>query len=60
MSDPQIFGTGVFVSLWLVSFFVFSAYELRKGYQNTGPRTEDAEDPSREGLAVTRMRRQKY
>lgn len=33
MGDAQIFAGGVFVTLWLVSFFGYSAFQLRRGYQ---------------------------
>jgi hypothetical protein len=38
MGDAEIFGAGVFISLWLVSFFGYSALQLRKGYQGGASR----------------------
>ena len=32
MTDAIIFWVGVFTTLWVVMFFGFSAYELRKTY----------------------------
>lgn len=40
MGDLQIFGGGVFITLWLVLFFGYSAYALRKGYQPKAPITK--------------------
>ena len=59
MGDTTIFGAGVFASLWVIGFFGFSAYELRKGYQKTDeeqqPRTKEVGATNREGppLRVT-------
>ncbi len=41
MGDREIFGGGVFVSLWLVLFFVYSAYQLRKTYEARPPKIGD-------------------
>lgn len=32
MGDAEIFGGGVFITVWLVLFFGYSAFQLRRSY----------------------------
>lgn len=47
--DAGIFGAGVFVSLWVVLFFGFSAYEMRKGFQTV----DQEKEPRGKGVGAT-------
>jgi hypothetical protein len=38
MGDSNIFSGGLFMTLWLVAFFGYSFYELRRGYPELAPR----------------------
>jgi hypothetical protein len=44
MGDFEIFVGGAFVTVWLVSFFGYSALQLRKGYQKVVPRAVHERD----------------
>ncbi len=39
MGDVHIFSGGVFVTLWLVSFFAYSAFQLRRTVAPPTPAT---------------------
>lgn len=52
MGDSEILAVGVFISLWLVAFFGYSAYELRRGYAANNPRLEKASATSHEALTA--------
>lgn len=49
MGDAEIFGAGIFISFWVVSFFGFSAYQLRKTYKENEPQPLAVTGSSPEG-----------